>query len=397
MDKSKKLKSASVSNGVTPYKKSTNINLRFTRKLLMIAIVSLGLASAALPAPAANWWTQAPHISYGSASLNVRNFGALGNGYHDDTAAIQAAIDALPSSGGTVMVPSGTYKINALRAINLRSNMRLMLNANATLSAIANSAQRSWVVKVWNVDNVEIVGGQVVGDRVGHRGNSGEWGYGINISGASQVFVHDIGISNAWGDGILVGATGSGKNLDVSTNVTLNHVTATNNRRQGLTVTPCNQLYVVNSSFSSTNGTAPEAGIDIEPLLQGSTQQVRIENTTLSNNGGNGLEIHNFVSGVVLTGSTAENNQGYGVFAAGATNLSFLDNTLNGNYLFGVAMLGLTNNVQITGNTVMWNGAAWYHANHKPITTRSNTLRDIQIGGDAWSIAQHNNVISPKP
>lgn len=377
--------------------KTSTFNFGFTRRSWITALASLGLAAVALPASADNWWTETPDISYGSASLNVRNFGALGNGYHDDTAAIQAAIDALPSAGGTVVVPAGTYKINALRAINLRSHMRLLMNDNAQLAAIGNSSIRSWVVKVWNVNNVEIVGGQVIGDRADHIGTAGEWGYGINISGASQVLVHEISVSNAWGDGILVGATGRGSNLDMSTNVTLDHVIATNNRRQGLTITPCQQLYVVNSSFSSTNGTAPEAGIDIEPLLQGSTQQVRLENVTLSNNAGNGLEIHNFVSGVVMTGSDAVNNQGYGVFAAGATNLTFQDNTINGNYLFGVAMLGLTNNVQVSNNTVMWNGAAWYYANHKPITTRSNTLRDIQIGGDAWSIAQHSNVISPKP
>lgn len=43
--------------------------------------------------------------------FNVRSFGAVGNGVADDTAEIQAAIAALPSSGGTVYFPPGTYLV----------------------------------------------------------------------------------------------------------------------------------------------------------------------------------------------------------------------------------------------------------------------------------------------
>jgi len=42
--------------------------------------------------------------------LNVKDFGAVGNGTTDDTTAIQNALNSL-SSGGRIYVPSGTYKI----------------------------------------------------------------------------------------------------------------------------------------------------------------------------------------------------------------------------------------------------------------------------------------------
>lgn len=42
----------------------------------------------------------------------VTRFGAVGDGVADDTAAIQAAIDALPDRGGAVLFPAGTYKIS---------------------------------------------------------------------------------------------------------------------------------------------------------------------------------------------------------------------------------------------------------------------------------------------
>jgi copper chaperone CopZ len=42
--------------------------------------------------------------------VNVKDFGAIGNGIADDTAAIQAAINAV-SGGGEVSIPAGTFKI----------------------------------------------------------------------------------------------------------------------------------------------------------------------------------------------------------------------------------------------------------------------------------------------
>lgn len=44
---------------------------------------------------------------------NVRTWGAKGDGTTDDVTAIQAAIAALPSGGGTLFFPPGTYKISS--------------------------------------------------------------------------------------------------------------------------------------------------------------------------------------------------------------------------------------------------------------------------------------------
>jgi hypothetical protein len=45
---------------------------------------------------------------------DVRNYGAVGNGTTDDTVAIQAAIDAATTNGGTVLFPAGTFIAAAL-------------------------------------------------------------------------------------------------------------------------------------------------------------------------------------------------------------------------------------------------------------------------------------------
>lgn len=52
-----------------------------------------------------------------SSSINVLNFGAKGDGITDDTAAIQAAIDAV-GRGGTVNIPRGNYMVSGLKIKN---------------------------------------------------------------------------------------------------------------------------------------------------------------------------------------------------------------------------------------------------------------------------------------
>lgn len=64
-----------------------------------------------------------------SVLLDVRAFGALGDGKNDDTACIQAAIEACPKDG-TVRIPKGRY---LTRPLFLRSGLSLWLDRGAVL------------------------------------------------------------------------------------------------------------------------------------------------------------------------------------------------------------------------------------------------------------------------
>lgn len=72
-----------------------------------------------------------------TACVNVRDFGAVGDGITDDTTAIQTAIHGCPE-GGRVLVPAGTY---LCAPITLRSNMTLDLNEGATLLAVTDESR----------------------------------------------------------------------------------------------------------------------------------------------------------------------------------------------------------------------------------------------------------------
>lgn len=64
-----------------------------------------------------------------SYTLNVRNFGAVGDGVHDDTAAIQAAINCCPKKG-RVLIPAGTYHVLPLF---IKSHIRMEVAEGAVL------------------------------------------------------------------------------------------------------------------------------------------------------------------------------------------------------------------------------------------------------------------------
>ena len=69
-----------------------------------------------------------------SVTLNVRAMNAAGDGVHDDTAAIQAAIAACPP-GGRVLIPEGTYCVTSLF---LKDHLILELAKGAVLRGSKN-------------------------------------------------------------------------------------------------------------------------------------------------------------------------------------------------------------------------------------------------------------------
>ena len=74
---------------------------------------------------------------YEYVTLNVRDFGARGNGQDDDTLFIQAAIMACPKHS-RVLIPEGTYRITTLF---LKDDVSVELGKGAVLSAITDRSK----------------------------------------------------------------------------------------------------------------------------------------------------------------------------------------------------------------------------------------------------------------
>src|ERR687885_5362 len=91
----------------------------------------LCLLSLALCPLALHGQTKASVQSPAKLTLNVRDFGATGDGQTKDTAAIQQALDRCwVLGGGEVFVPPGRYLTGALA---LKSNTTLRLDRDAVI------------------------------------------------------------------------------------------------------------------------------------------------------------------------------------------------------------------------------------------------------------------------
>lgn len=84
--------------------------------------------------------------------INVKQRGAVGDGSTDDTAALQAAIDAV-GAGGVLYVPSGTYKTTT--ALNLRDKIAIRGDGDG-VSVINQTSTSAGVFAGTDVDRVEL-------------------------------------------------------------------------------------------------------------------------------------------------------------------------------------------------------------------------------------------------
>jgi parallel beta-helix repeat protein len=332
--------------------------------------VSVAFGSVALPALAAY---VPPTRARGTTTRNVRNYGAYGDGRHDDTSAIQAAINSLPSTGGIVSIPAGTYLVDTTRRINLRSLMLLSLAPGAVLKAKTSSVRRAYILNLSNVRDVEIAGGQLVGERDTHQyvtGYTDEWNHGIAINGSARVTVRDIRISKCTGDGVCIGGA--------SNDVVIANIIATQCRRQGLSITQSTNVRVYDSEFSYTQGTKPECGIDVEPDVPYSTSNVLIQNCWIHHNKANGVQIYKRTSAVTLRANTIEYNTGFGILAIGAGGGSLVSNQIRHNRLYGIGLRAASHHFTVSGNTFRNNKTMYFGV-------KTSTATPIKVTGVSTS------------
>ncbi|MGB6387950.1 MAG: glycosyl hydrolase family 28-related protein [Methyloceanibacter sp.] len=261
---------------------AVDANMRVLATLVAALLLATGLVPpgalaqpGCAPAPAS------------SLVVDVKDKGAKGDGRTDDTAAIQAAIDAVGGTGGTVIVPAGTYMVDAAskkRRLALKSDMTLKLADDAMLKAIPNNSKKYAVLTISGVSKVTVVGGTLEGERDQHKGKAGEAGMGIRIDrGAEAITISGVTARKMWGDGFYV---------EGAEDVRFCGVTADGNRRQGLSIVDANGVVVTDSVFKNTHGTRPSAGIDLEPDEPAhKITNIRIENSKFIDNAGSGIQI----------------------------------------------------------------------------------------------------------
>ena len=179
------------------------------------ARTAIGLGSAATTAStayatAAQGAKADSAVQPGDLVVNVRDFGAVGDGVVDDTAAIQAAINSLTgasSSGefggagaGQVFLPKGSYKVTNL---TMKSNVSIRgagyrataLIATGTSGYTLGTSGLSHVVRIANVEISDLTIGPTLAGSVLDVTRPAVGGINLNYSqwcSLRNVFIHNV-------------------------------------------------------------------------------------------------------------------------------------------------------------------------------------------------------------
>lgn len=279
-------------------------------------------------------------VSISSETVNVREFGARGDGRADDTAAFQQAYAAARSRGSSLHIPAGTYVITDEliwdAAVDVRGasmEHTILLKAKHTpLIRIEQSGQGA-MYENFSVDS-----------------KPGMTGDGIDIWMGGRITMRRISVANQGGHGILI----RGGNLGHYQELRL-----VRNRGDGIRVTGFSAPYD-NASWKASTNACTFVNID-----------VRI-------NGGHGFNLH---------GHNADFNYGMGIVA-------------QGNRGDGVRIGGLANHLQVYGES---NRGYDLHIEPGAIrnmvvtnyVTSPDKLRDAGKDSHIWDNGSHNTLSVP--
>ena len=197
--------------------------------------------------------------------VNAKQFGCYGDGTHDDTTALQQAIDYTSTNKCTLKITDGTYMVNAVTSLIMKSNVKVDFS-NAKIKAIPNDQTTYSVIKIYDCKNCIFNDAVIEGERDEHTGDSGEFGYGVDIRGdTSNIVFNNLTVSNCWGDGIFFYRTRVDDVDYIPEGVYFNGVTKiTNCRRQGVSFLAGKSVYFDTLKVKKIDGTNPMAGVDIE-------------------------------------------------------------------------------------------------------------------------------------
>jgi len=219
--------------------------------------------------------------------LDVRWFGAKGDG-SDDTIGLQ---DALNQSGA-IYIPTGTYGISSQLIVT--NETTITLDPTTEIRNFTNS---------WTVPDMPLI--RVHGTNITIIGNGGlvnldhasglETQHAIRVVSGENISIQNVRARSRSGDGIYLNDNTNNQWID---GLNLVGCLAFDCYRQGLTIAGGKNILVKDCVFRDSNGTAPEAGIDIEQhYVYSFIQNVRIVDTTTMNNAGRGIVLGNIPAG----------------------------------------------------------------------------------------------------
>lgn len=200
--------------------------------------------------------------SSGNYPSNAVFASSFGYNSSDATDALEAAL----RSGNSFVVVDKQRSDWIIRPLNLfdLKDITIVFEPGVVLRAKSGAFRKSndQLLQLFRARNVTIEGYGATFKMNKNEYNSDEHRHGLAINKCNNVTVRGLTIKDSGGDGIMIAGMEKGS---YSQNITIEDIVSTNNRRLGLGIISAQNVWVKNSEFSHTNGTKPEAGVDLEP------------------------------------------------------------------------------------------------------------------------------------
>ena len=207
--------------------------------------------------------------------VDVKNFGAKGDGLTDDSASIQNAINSIKETGGTIFLPTGNYLAYDL---TLYSNMRLTGTTNGGSILTYKTGLESGVVGSLigvnqydegthdpsnNSKNIEIDHITFIG---AHLSGFSEFHYLIFLNAISKSSIHNCRFIGFQGDAIYLGQRGKKERHNQHIDIYNNFFDGLDNsNRNGISVIDGNHIKIYNNKFVNVSASNMPGNIDLEP------------------------------------------------------------------------------------------------------------------------------------
>lgn len=208
--------------------------------------------------------------------VNIRDFGAVGDGITDDTLAIQEAIDYVKTIGvGTLVFPDNDYNITQISLINAE-NIVIVSNGGTIKQT---TPQLNGAIYINGSSNIMIKGLILKGNGIADTGTSGYNNHGIYVINSSNITIKENDIANMSSGGILINSSDDVRITD-------------------------NNLYGNMGMFDIAYGYA-------EPVKPLSNAWIVNNNCTSQNR--YGVFVQGYGKNVVVTGNTVKDKYEYGI------------------------------------------------------------------------------------
>lgn len=257
-------------------------------------------------------------LSFFALTINVKDYGAKGNGRTDDTYAFQKAVDLLSKNGGgTLQVPSGNYPISFLKFFGSAYSNITITGQNANILQLITGARKSvqnnkfktfaqryaadgcfvfdsQVSRQQNdknsIKNIKISGLNFISDV--EKYGFDELLHQISAHGVSNFTVENCTFTGFLGDGIAInGGTDFSKYHDAyNKNVIIRNCRfdgINKNNRQGISIYYSDGFLIDQCSFKNITRDDMPGAIDLEPDREGNVlRNGVISNCDFTNIGG---------------------------------------------------------------------------------------------------------------